>query len=87
MKAKYYKSKSEAGHAPYGDHLILESKNSFPVLFPGEVIFAGYCGGGVEFQWVGNEIIRIGCPQPGEIKTIFADFQGVKLNVHIPSAP
>lgn len=59
---KYYQSKSEAGHAPYGDNLVIESWKAFPSPKSGETFFAGYCGSGFKYEWTSNEKIRISCP-------------------------
>ena len=59
---KYYQSRTEAGHAPYGDNLVIESWKSFPNPNAGETFFAGYCGKDFSFKWEGNEKIVIYCP-------------------------
>lgn len=66
----YYRSNSEAGHAPYGDHLVIESWKSFPSAHSGETFFAGYCGNEFDFEWVGNEKIKISCPTANEENAI-----------------
>jgi len=59
---KHYQSRSEAGHAPYGDNLVIESWKSFPASKSGETFFAGYCGKEFMYKWDGNEKIIIRCP-------------------------
>ena len=59
--AYHLKSMSEAGEAPYGDHLVL-APSYWPFgQYYGEVIFAGYCGGRPEFRWLGKHQLRIEC--------------------------
>lgn len=90
MTAKYYRSKSKAGHAPLGDHLVVESGIMFPTLFPGEIVFAGYCSGKLEYKWISSptaEVLAVGCPEGSEVETIFSEYRGVKLNVHVQRSP
>lgn len=59
--AYYLQSKSEAGEAPYGDHLIL-APSYWPLgQYYGEVVFAGYCDGGPEFRWLDKHQLLIDC--------------------------
>lgn len=52
-------SSSEAGHAPYGQHLVLSRKK---ITRPGEehVIFAGYCKS-LSYSWASNTEIVVSC--------------------------
>ena len=59
---KHYQSRTEAGHAPYGDNLVIASVRSFPTSNSAETFFAGYCGKDFSFKWQGNEKIIIHCP-------------------------
>ena len=61
MMAYYLKSGSEAGDAPYGDHIILVS-NYWPFgQYYGETIFAAYCEGGPKYMWLSNQLLQIEC--------------------------
>ena len=81
---EYYRSKSEAGHAPYGDHLVIESWTSFPSPNSGETFFAGYCGNEFTFEWVGNDKIEISCPslnEEGAIRTRAILVHGISVEL------
>lgn len=80
----YYRSKSEAGHAPYGDNLVIKSWKSFPYAKSGETFFAGYCGTGLDFEWIGNDKIKISCPslnEDGAIRTRASFVHGIAVEV------
>ena len=81
---KYYQSRSEAGHAPYGDNLVIESWKSFPNPKNGETFFAGYCGDDFSFKWDGSENIIIRCPNvtsQDPIRTQAIVVHGIKVEV------
>jgi hypothetical protein len=81
---KHYQSKSEAGHAPYGDNLVMESWRAFPSPNPGETFFAGYCGSDFKYEWGSNEKIRISCPSVTEqdpIRTQAIVVHGINVEV------
>lgn len=81
---KYYQSQTEAGHAPYGDNLVIESWRSFPNPKRGETFFAGYCGNDFSFKWEGNEKIIIRCPnvtRQDPILTQAIIVHGIKVEV------
>jgi len=74
----HLRSMSEAGEAPYGDHIVLA-----PSYWPlgqhyGEVVFAGYCGNGPEFRWLDKHQLRIEC----EAVKVMKRMEGFK-DVHI----
>ena len=82
---KYYQSRTEAGHAPYGDNLVIESWKSFPNQKEGETFFAGYCGKEFSFKWEGNEKIVIRCPNvtlQDPIRTQVIVVHGIKVEVN-----
>ena len=57
----HLQSRSEAGEAPYGDHIVL-APSYWPLgQYYGEVVFAGYCGTHLEFQWLDKHQLRIEC--------------------------
>jgi hypothetical protein len=81
---KHYQSRTEAGHAPYGDNLVIESWGSFPTPKKGETFFAGYCGKDFAFKWEGNEKIIIRCPNTtpqDSIRTQAIMIHGIKVGV------
>ena len=79
---KHYQSRSEAGHAPYGDNLVIESWKSFPMPKSRETFFAGYCGQKLRYFWAGNERIIIHCPaSKGPIRTQAVVVHGIKVEV------
>ena len=81
---KHYSSQSEAGHAPYGDNLVIESWKSFPTPKSGETFFAGHCGKDFYFKWESNEKIIIQCPNvtPQDlIRTQAVIVHGIKVEV------
>jgi hypothetical protein len=50
---------SEAGDAPYGDHIVL-APSFWPLgQYYGEVVFAGYCPGGPEFRWLDEYHLKV----------------------------
>lgn len=79
---KHYQSRSEAGHAPYGDNLVIESWKSFPMPKSSETFFAGYCGQKLQYYWAGNEKIIIHCPASNDpIRTQAVVVHGIKVEV------
>ena len=79
---KHYRSRSETGHAPYGDNLIIESSRSFPSGKTGETFFAGYCEEPLEFEWAGDERIIIKCKTSSDpIRTQAIVVHGIKVEV------
>lgn len=81
---KHYQSRTEAGHAPYGDNLVIESWKSFPYPKASETFFAGYCGQDLEFKWSSNEEIIIKCqkhPTQDPIRTQAIVVHGIKVEV------
>ena len=54
-------SGSEAGEAPYGDHIVVASSYWPLGQYYGEVVFAGYCGNSLEYQWLDTHQLQIDC--------------------------
>lgn len=70
MVAYYLMSTSEAGEAPYGDHLIL-APGYWPLgQYYGEVFFAGYCTGGLQYRWIDEHQLYIVCNAEKVMKKI-----------------
>lgn len=79
---KHYRSRSEAGHAPYGDNLIIESSRSFPWPKTGETFFAGYCKDKLIFKWENSEKIIIICKTTSDpIRTQALKVYGIMVEV------
>lgn len=79
---KHYQSRTEAGHAPYGDNLVIESWGSFPKPKTSETFFAGYCGQKLEFNWESNKKIIINCPASKDpVRTQAIVVHGIKVEV------
>lgn len=70
---------SEAGHAPYGEHLVL---SKFAISSPekGHVIYAGYCNK-LKYSWVANEKIEISCQREDSEKVITLSNKAYAINV------
>ena len=80
----HFRSRTEAGHAPYGDNLIIESWKSFPKPKSGETFFAGYCGNEFMYKWEGDKKIKIHCPGVTErepIRTQAIVVHGINVEV------
>ena len=56
-----YSSRREGGHAPYGQHLVLEPKGMTKDPDHGHIIFAGYCNPRPNYFWGSNSKIVIEC--------------------------
>ncbi|MEM9741076.1 MAG: hypothetical protein AAF918_00190 [Pseudomonadota bacterium] len=63
----HYQSTSEAGHAPYGDHLVLESSAGFGGRSSSAIVFAGFCET-LDIGWT-DAVVRIACPTNEPIAT------------------
>ena len=73
---------SEAGDAPYGDHLVL-TKSYWPFgQYYGKVIFAGYCGGRPEIRWLEKHHLKVACRAEKVIKRLGA-FKEVEIQYEI----
>ena len=70
MVAYHLQSKSEAGDAPYGDHIIL-ARNYWPLgQYYGETVFAAYCNGEPEYRWQNNHLLQVECDTDKVMKKI-----------------
>ena len=54
-------SRSEAGVAPYGEHVVIRPSWHFFGQYFIEPVFAGYCRGGVRLNWSSNQALVIQC--------------------------
>jgi hypothetical protein len=59
--AFYMQSMSEAGVAPYGDHIILVPSWMVFGQYFRDPIFAGYCNNRVYYQWTSKDSFSIKC--------------------------
>ena len=59
--AYHLQSRSEAGDAPYGDHIIL-ARNYWPLgQYYGETVFAAYCTDAPKYRWLNSHLLQIEC--------------------------
>lgn len=66
--------------------ILVSSSRLIPHWLAGDTVFAGYCRGKLEYQWVFEnevEVLGIGCPMGTEVETIFNKYRGVALNVYV----
>jgi len=89
--AYHLQSKSEAGYAPYGDHIIL-AQNYWPLgQYYGKIVFAAYCTGGPKYRWLNSHLLQIECDTEKVIKTmeVFNDvhiqYKNVKVKLLVPA--
>jgi hypothetical protein len=61
VTAFHMQSKSEAGSAPYGDHIILVPKYRLLGQYYTRPIFAGYCGKDFDYEWTAPNALLISC--------------------------
>ena len=72
MVAYHLQSNSEAGDAPYGDHIIL-ARNYWPLgQYYGETVFAAHCNDEPKYRWLNNNLLRIECETEKVMKKIEA---------------
>lgn len=78
MTAFYVKSGSEAGQAPYGDHIVLSPRYWPFGEFFGETVFAGYCNKSPRFEWISDNKLEIGCETKEVLKQL-ETFEGISI--------
>jgi hypothetical protein len=61
VRAFYMRSGSEAGDAPYGDHVVLVPSWMLLGQYFRTSVFAGYCNVGVQYGWHSNDTLCIKC--------------------------
>jgi hypothetical protein len=61
LRAFLMRSGSEAGEAPYGDHVVLVPSWMILGQYFRPSIFAGYCNGGVRYNWTSRDTLCIKC--------------------------
>jgi hypothetical protein len=76
-------SRSEGGHAPYGQHLVLSSGGQVRQPNDGYVVFAGYCIPRVAYSWTSDVQITITCKSNEKTiaRTKVEVVQGIKVDV------
>jgi len=85
--ATHLRSTSEAGDAPYGDHLVLAPAHWPLGQYYGEVVFAGYCTDGLAFSWVGAHQLRFVCATDKVMKMVDA-YKEVRIqHANVSTAP
>ncbi|CAA0125309.1 Uncharacterised protein [BD1-7 clade bacterium] len=73
-------SKSDAGHAPYGDHFILSPTNILGGKYIGTTVFAAYCEGQMEVRWREKNTIHIKCSyDPEVVWTKIERYKGIDI--------
>jgi hypothetical protein len=84
MVAYHLQSRSEAGDAPYGDHIIL-ARYYWPLgQYYGETGFAAYCTGGPKYRWLNSHLLQIECETEKVMKKmevlndVHIQYKGVK---------
>jgi hypothetical protein len=68
--AYYLQSRSEAGGAPYGDHIILTSSYLPFGQYYRDTIFAAYCESGPKYMWLNNQMLQIECKAEKVMKKV-----------------
>jgi hypothetical protein len=68
-KAFHMRSRSEAGEAPYGDHIVLVPSWMILGQYFKSSVFAGYCGG-IQYKWNSNDTLCIKCDGTKIIKKL-----------------
>jgi len=59
--AFHMQSRSEAGLAPYGDHIVLVPRYKLLGQYYTSPVFAGYCGQLLNYQWIDRQTLEITC--------------------------
>ncbi len=80
--AYHLQSGSEAGEAPYGDHIVLASSYWPLGQYYGEVVFAGYCGNSLGYQWLDTHQLQLDCVGEKVMKRPDT-FKGVQIKYQI----
>jgi len=71
-------SRSEAGPAPYGDHVMLVPRYELFGQYFISPVFAGYCGQTFEYQWIDRQTLEITCTD-GKILKKESSSNGVNI--------
>jgi hypothetical protein len=85
-----FRSATEGGHAPYGDHLTLSPGESLRRPSDGYVVFAGYCSKELSVFWRSDSEVLIRCvtTEPNPVRTLANKALGVDVRLDIvQSAP
>lgn len=82
-------STSEAGHAPYGQYLVLSSKPEIDSPNDGYVVFAGYCHEGLSFSWKSDTEVSIRCDTttPNPVQTLASKAFGIDIHLDLVQGP
>ena len=68
--AYHRQSRSEAGDAPYGDHIILARNFWLFGPYYGETVFAAYCTRELKYRWLSSHLLQIECETEKVMKKI-----------------
>ena len=80
--AYHLASSSEAGDAPYGDHIVLASSYLPFGQYYGQVVFAGYCVSGPKYVWKTERHFQIRC-ETNTVKKRIETFKEVQIEYQI----
>jgi len=83
MVAYYLQSKSEAGEAPYGDHVVLAPRYLPFGQYYSETIFAAYCVDELQYRWLDNQKLSIKCEAEKVIKKS-GSYKDLTIEYQIP---
>lgn len=84
-----FRSESDAGHAPYGEYLVLSSEEHLTNPMAGYIVFAGYCNPGLEFSWLSDAAVRVQCntTEPHPVRTLASKAGGVDVQWVLGQGP
>src|SRR5436309_5238698 len=82
ITAYHLASRSEAGDAPYGDHIVLASSYLPFGQYYGQVVFAGYCESGPKYVWKTERQLQISC-ETDTVKKRIETFKEVQIEYQI----
>jgi hypothetical protein len=87
MTIHEFRSHDEGGHAPYGKVLALSRQSKIDRPEEGDVFFAGYCQGTLEYSWkdAKNIMVRCGLKSPADesIRTRSSIVRGIRIQYMI----
>lgn len=84
--AYHLRSRSEAGDAPYGDHVVLSPGNQPLGRFFGEVVFAAYCMDGAGIHWLADSVLQVQCRADRVVKRL-PSLDGVTIRYRVTAPP
>lgn len=75
-------------HAPYGTYLFLQSTKAIQNPLEGYLIFAGYCGNNLSYDWLANESVVITCAASDSksIRTSASKAYGIRIKLTLTNS-